>query len=245
MKKNTILLLSLAGLSGLWTSCSTNSDPSATSAVGIKLSAATADGKTVIGGRTEAALTLTDVKVNLREIEFEYDHEDEHFKKDSTFKDDKETHLKGPFVVDLLDAGAFIDQVITTVDVPNASYEKISFKLAPGTTGDMAGKSILITGKIDTTQFIFWSDARDRFGVKFADSTSLSTSGAALELAIHMEMDKIFSKLNGGVDFTKLKDGNNDGIITIDPLNTDGNGDYVRYIIRLLLKRSYCKREGH
>lgn len=253
-------LLILSGV--LFVRCSNNEDPSATSTVSLKMSAATATGKTSFSGRIQATVALTDVKVNVREIEFEFDHEDDHFKKDSCFNqdsdysrmgmgghhqggdDDHEAKLKGPFIVDLLNAGTFVDQLVTTVEVPNAQYEKIKFKLSPSSeAGDMQGKSVLIKGSVGSTPFTFWHDARARFGVKFADSTSLTTDGAAVTLAIQLELDKVMSAVNGGVDLSQAKDGNNDGTITIDPLNTDGNEELADDIMQLLTRHARCEKK--
>ena len=252
-------------LSGmLFVRCSNNVDPSATSTVSLKMSASTISGKTSFSGRIEAASTvaLTDVKVNVREIEFEFDHEDDHFKKDSCFNqnsdlsrmgmggqhmgsnDDHEAKLKGPFIVDLLNAGTFVDQVITTVELPNAQYEKIKFKLSPSSeAGDMQGKSVLIKGSVGSTPFTFWHDARAKFGVKFSDGTSLATDGSDVTLAIQLELDKVMSVVNGGVDLSQAKDGNNDGTITIDPLNTDGNEEIADDIMQLLTRHARCEKK--
>lgn len=257
MKKIQIAILIVLGV--VLARCSNNADPSATSTVSLKLSASTTTGKTSFGGRTQSTVTLSDVKVNIREIEFEFDHDDDHFKKDSCFNQDSdhrsmgsnhngshqdtETKLKGPFIIDLMDAGAFVDQVITTVEVPNAQYEKIKFKLSPSTeVGDMNDKSVLISGSFGSTPFTFWHNARAKFGVKFSDSTSLTTNGEAVTLAIQLELDKVLSVVNGGVDLSKAIDGNNDGTITIDPINTDGNKELADDIMKLLTHRARCEK---
>ncbi len=251
MKK--IKLLMLASVMACVWACTKSGDPAVTSTASLKMSAATVNGKTTIGGRvasigsrvdSTASVTLTDVKVNVRELEFDFDHEDEHFKKDSSFTEDNDAKLKGPFIVDLMNAGAFVDQVITSVTLPNAKFEKVSFKLAPSTeAGDMNGKSILITGTIGKTPFVFWHNAKVRFGAKFQDSTALVASGAAVTLAIHLELDKILAAANGGVDLSKVKDGNNDGTITIDPLNDDGNIEVANQLIKLLAHHTHCEKK--
>ncbi|MFM9839037.1 MAG: hypothetical protein ACKVOQ_12280 [Cyclobacteriaceae bacterium] len=250
MKKIKFLVLALSA-SSLLMSCSKSSDPAVNSNVSLTMSAATSNGKTTIGGRiaTEGsrtdsagvAVTLTDVIVNIREIEFDFDHEDEHFKKDSAFNEDKEAKLKGPFIVDLLNAGAFVDQVITSVNIPNAKYEKVSFKLSPSTeAGNMNGKTILITGNIGKTPFVFWTNAKAKFGAKFSDSTMVS-NGTAVNVSIKLELDKVLTVANG-IDFSKLQDGNKDGTITIDPLNTDGNKNLAEKIFKLLARHTHCEK---
>jgi len=257
MKNKVLVFAIIAGI--LLMGCSNNADPSATSNVSIKMSATTSTGKSSFNGRTQSAIALTDVKVNIRDIEFEFDHEDEHFMKDSSYNedyehehgmmgnhhgnDDNEKKLAGPFIVDLMNAGTFVDQVITTLEVPNAKYEKIKFKLAPSTeTGDMQGKSVLITGTIESIPFEFWHNRKAKFGVKFSDSTSMAATGDALTLSIQLELDKVLSTLNGGVDLTKAVDGNKDGTITIDPINTDGNKNLANEIMMLLNRRMYCDK---
>jgi hypothetical protein len=251
MKKLRFLLVAfVAGCMML--SCSKSGDPSASGNVALTMSAATPNGKTTIGGRFSTgsrtdsagvAFTLTDIVVNVREIEFEFDHDDDHFKKDSVFDEEKEVNLKGPYIVDLLNAGAFVDQVITTVNLPNAQYEKVSFKLSPSTeAGNMNGKSILITGNIGKTPFVFWSNKKAKFGARFSESDStLVSTGESINLAIKLELDKVLSIANG-FDFSKLKDGNKDGTITIDPLNTDGNKKLSEIIFQSLLHHTHCQK---
>ncbi len=215
--------------------CSNNADPTASSAVSLTMSAATANGQTTINGRVATAVTLNSVTVNLREIEFEFDEEDKHFKKDSSYREDKETKLKGPFIVDLMNAGGFVDQAITSIDVPNAKYEKVKFKLAPSTaSGTMNGKSISIKGTIAGMPFEFWHNAKSKFDAKFSDSTALVANGAVVKLAIHLQLDKVLAVTNGGVDLATATDGNNDGIITIDPTDSDGNKGLADAIMNLL-----------
>ena len=247
--------MTAAVVAGFMAGCSKSGDTSISSPVSLKFSAATANGKTTIGGRmasigsrTDAApvITLTDVKVNVRELQFDFDREDEHFKKDSAFNENDDAKLKGPFIVDLMNAGAFVDQVIASVIVPNAKFEKISFKLAPSTeAGDMNRKSILITGKIDTTHFVFSHNAKARFGAKFQDSLALATSGLAVTLAIHLELDKIMAAANGGIDLSEAKDGNGNGIISItnDPTDLDGNQKLADQLMKLLTRHTHCEKK--
>jgi len=247
----TIKLMTVAICVGaLVAGCAEKNDPSATSNVSLKMSASSAGGTAAVGGRVAAGgrtqvsnTSLSEVKVNVREIEFEFEEEDHHFKMDSSFHDDNETKLKGPFIVDLVNAGSFVDQVITSVNLPNASYEKVKFKVSPSTeSGPLNGKSILIKGAVGDVPFEFWHNARIKFGAKFSDSTVMVTNGTAVELAIQLELDKILSVANGGVDLSKAKDGNADGTISINPLNEDGNGDLAFNIIKLLSHRVHCER---
>lgn len=247
--------------------CSKNADPSATSSVSVKLSASTTSGSNVINGRSSASsdtrfsvgssstITLTDVKVNIRDIRFDFDEHDRHsheaeYKKDTAYSGDNDPKLKGPFLVDLMNAGSFVDQVVASVNLPNANYDRVRFKLVPDSvSGDMLGKSIMITGKIDTIPFVFWHKRDLSFGARFdndspTDST-LVTTGAAVTMAIHFELDKILVALNGGADLSLALDRNKDGVITIDPNNDDGNKWLADQIMMLLVRRAHCERRNH
>jgi hypothetical protein len=241
--KHLRLLMAGSILAGMVAGCSKSTDPSVTTNFSLKMSAGSVNGATAMGARVAASGTrvgakdtviLADVKVNVQNVKFDFDRDDEHFKKDSSFDEDKDSRLKGPFIVDLMKDSAFVSQVITAIDIPNAKYEKVRFKLAPGeTSGDMEEKSILIKGKIGTKPFVFWDDARLKFSARFPDSTALATSGAAVTLAIHLELDKIMAIANRGF-LSQAKDGNNDGTITIDRKNDDGNEEVAEKLIWLL-----------
>ena len=249
MKRMQSVVLFLLGTLA-FIGCTKSEDPSVTSEVSLTMSAASADGSTSIGGRSSidgriaSNITITDVKVNFRSIEFVYDRNDDHYKKDSTYREVHDVNLKGPFIVDLMHSGSFAEKVITLVKIPNAKYEKVKFQIFPSAeNGDMKGKSILITGRIGDTPFVFWHSSDPRFEVKFADGSSLKTSGAAFTMAIHFELDKILSKIKGGADLSLAHDGNNDGTITIDPLNDDGNKDLANAIMLLIRKYSHLEKK--
>jgi hypothetical protein len=152
-----------------------------------------------------------------------------------------------------MNAGSFVDQVVTSVNLPNKVFERVRFKLVPSSaSGDMSGKSILITGKIDTIPFVFWHKRDANFGAKFYnsladstsnDSTSISTNGATITLAIHLELDKIFNALNGGIDLHEAVDGNKDGVISINSNNDDGNKWIADKIMMLLVRHARCEKK--
>lgn len=248
----------LVGSAGFFASCN-SSDTSLNSSIGLKMSASTPTGSTVINsgrvstsGRAEVntPITIADVKVNVRDIKFEFDREDHHFKeahfkKDSCFNDGDDVRLKGPFLIDLMNAGTFVDQILTSVTVPKGTYRKVRFKLSPSQVdGNMKGKSIQIDGKIDAATFVFWHNRDAGFGAKFADST-LQTSTAVANVAIKLELDKIFNALNGGIDLTKAVDGNKDGVISIDPTDVDGNKWLADQIMMLLVRHAHCEKKDH
>lgn len=253
------LMISAGAL--VFTQCSQNADPSATSTVTLSLSAVSTESQSLLssktasnaGGRTSAtnAITLNQVTVNIRDIKFDYDSTDDHKGRhhhqpaDSSYSGDDNYKLEGPFLIDLMNAGDFIDNVITTAEIPAGTYEKIRFKLVPSkVTGDMEGKSIFISGKIDTTDFVFWHKRDTKFGIHLTDST-FSSNGNNVTLAINLELEKVLNALEGGVDLSKAIDGNGDGIITIDPDDTDGNKLIAEKIMMLLSRHGHCGRRHH
>lgn len=263
--KTAIRLFIIVLGTGFFVKCTKSADPSATSTISLKMSVRTSNGSNIINARAGSGssargsagsamnITLSEVKVNVRDIRFEFDQDDRHFhenefKKDSAFSGDNDAKLKGPFLVDLMNAGTFVDQVVASVTVPNAKYERVRFKLVPDSVaGDMMGKSIMITGKIDTIPFTFWHKRDANFGARFndhnANDSTMTTTGSAVTVAIHFELDKIMNAFNDGADLTKAVDGNKDGVITIDPDNDDGNKWLADQIMMLLIRHARCERQ--
>lgn len=234
-KRSAFKLVTLMLLgSTLFVACN-NDEPAANGTVILKMDAASATGNT-ISGRTKTTTVITDFKISIREIEFEFDEEDAHFKTDSSFSED--VKLKGPFVLDVLEQNAFVEQVITTVNVPNARYEEVEFKLHKSTdAGAMNGKSILITGTIDGKPFIFWHDTDEEFEIDFENAaTDLVINGNSAAMVINLQLDRLFSTLKGGISLGTATDGDGDGVIEINPgsVDNDGNTDLAHAIKTLL-----------
>ena len=236
MKTNKRSVFNLVGLmlfgSLLMMSCN-NDDPAANGTVILKMDASSATGST-INGRTQTTTVITDLKVNVREVEFEFDEEDSHFKTDSCFNED--VKLKGPFVLDLLDQNGFVEGLVTTVNVPNARYEEVEFKFHKNTdAGEMNGKSILITGTINGNPFIFWHDTDEEFEIDFENAaTDLVINGNTAAVAINFQLDRLFSAVKGGLDLSSAVDGNGNGVIEINPMDNDGNRERAHALKELL-----------
>jgi hypothetical protein len=230
LKWMTLVLLGSAVLAG----CN-NDDPAANGTVNLKMNATSPTGST-INGRMQATTVISDFKVSIREIEFEYDEADSHFDTDSSFNDD--VKLKGPFVLNVMEQNAFVEQLITTANLPNARYEEVEFKLHKNTdAGEMNGKSILITGTIDGTPFIFWHDTDEEFEIDFANAeTDVVVNGNTATFAINFQLDRLFSTVKGGANLGSATDGDGDGVIEINPGSTDndGNTDLAHAIKNLL-----------
>ena len=220
--------------STLFVACN-NDDPAANGTVILKMNASSSTGST-INGRTQATTAITDFKVSIREVEFEFDEDDAHFKTDSCFNED--VKLKGPFVLNVLEQNAFVEDLITTVNVPNARYEEVEFKLHKNSeAGDMNGKSIWITGTIDGKPFIFWHDTDEEFEIDFENAdTDIVINANTASLAINFQLERLFSAVKGGVNLSMATDGDGDGVIEINPgsLDNDGNKDLAHALKSLL-----------
>ena len=189
------------------------------------------------GGRISSGVVLESFVVNIREIELEFDepeNESETEGEDGAMKHVYEdVKLKGPFVVDLLSQeGIGAVQQLASTSVPNAVYEEIEFKLHRNdVSGDpMQGKSVYAKGTINGTPFIFWHDTDEEFEIDFEDAAkNLSLNGQAVSVIINFNLALLFDSVHG-IDLSAAQDGNENGIIEIDPLNTDGNGDLAQAI---------------
>ncbi len=225
MKRSTLKLIAVMLFGAIFFIACSDDEPAANGTVALKMTAASPTGSTISSGRTNATTVITDIKISIREIEFEFDEDDSHFQTDSSF--DEEVKLNGPFVLDILDQNAFVEQLITTIDLPNAVYEEVKFKLHKNTdAGDMNGKSIMITGTIDGKPFTFWHDIDEALEIDFENAaTDLTINGNSTAIVISLKLDQLFSSVKGGVNLSLAGDGDGDGVIEINPGSTDNDGN--------------------
>lgn len=171
-------------------------------------------------------VVLSSFKINLREIEFEFaessDDSDDNSNGDSDddgfYDSDEEFELYGPFELDLLNQNA----PVTTVTIPNGTYEEVEFKLHKSTNSASAmfNKSIEITGTINGTPFIFWHDIDEDFEIDYEDANqNLVVSNNSYDLIFNFDLNQVLSM----VDLSSAVDGDGDGVIEIGPNDTDGN----------------------
>ncbi|NNT71504.1 DUF4382 domain-containing protein [Flavobacterium sp. IMCC34852] len=170
-------------------------------------------------------VVLNSFKINLREIEFELaenssDDDDSNGDSDDDgfYDSDDEFELYGPFELDLLNQNA----PVTTVTVPNGTYEEVEFKLHKSTNSASAmfNKSIEITGTINGTPFIFWHDIDEDFEIDYEDTNqNLVINNNSYDLVFNFDLNQVLSM----VDLSSAVDGDGDGVIEIGPNDTDGN----------------------
>lgn len=196
----------------------------------IKFGATYQTAKSTLAKSTHAeGVVIESFKINIEEIEIEFDDDDPLFETDS-FADDYE--LDGPFEIDLMkDGNALETTIINDLELPSAAYDEIEFEFSESenSTSDMYGKSIWIEGTIDGTSFIFWSDEENEVEIEFDELVNLEEASKAV-LKVSFELGNLFDPEAGGIDITSATDGNENGTIEIYPEDPDGNSDLADLI---------------
>ena len=174
-------------------------------------------------------VVIESFKINIEEIEIEFDDDDPLFRTDSCVTD---IELEGPFEIDLIkDGNALETTIVSNVELPLAAYKEIEFEFeeSENSISEMYGKSILIKGTIDDTPFIFWSDEEFEAEIEFDELVYLDEARQAI-LTVSFDLASLFNHLVGGIDITIATDGNENGIIEIYPGDPDGNSNLANSI---------------
>ncbi|MBC5993995.1 PD-(D/E)XK nuclease family protein [Pontibacter cellulosilyticus] len=212
--------LLLAGLS-FFTSCETEEVNRASANVAVQATASPLTATESQQGR----IVITDFRINMKEVEFEFDKTDPRSTTEVAIKDVK---LKGPFEFDLLGPSGSLSALAATVELPNAVYEEIGFKTHKGTSGIMLDRAVLMTGTIDGVPFEFWHDMDEEFDVDFTDANQdFVVDGQDRALIIDYKIGSLVGAASG-VDLTTAMDGNGDGRIEIHSKDPDGNQNLAK-----------------
>lgn len=176
-----------------------------------------------------ADVVINSFKINIQEIEIEFDDNDPMFATDSIVTD---YELKGPFEIDFIKNGTALETTITSkMELPSAAYDEIEFefKKSENSISDMYRKSILIKGTIAGKPFIFWSDKEIDVEIEFEEIVKLNEASRSI-LNVSFDLASLFNTATGGVDITSASDGNQNGIIEIYPEDPDGNDNFADLI---------------
>ncbi|WP_298224049.1 DUF4382 domain-containing protein [Flavobacterium sp.] len=229
--KSLKTLIAIFGLLFLTVSCSSDSNSSSSSNGNVQVKATAT--YTNSSGRLTDNIALTSFKINIREIEFELsdgegEHHHEHDGHDNGhvdgnddhgfFNSDDDTELAGPWEVDLLNQTV----PLTSVTVPNGTYEEVQFKLSPSlvSTSPIYNKTVEVTGTINGTPFVFWHNLNERFSIDYEDAgQDLVITTGTYDLVFNFDLNEILSHVN----LSTAVDGNGNGVIEIGPDDTDGN----------------------
>lgn len=229
MKKN--LFIYAAALSVLSLTACGDGEPSPNGEVTLVASANTAT--TSNGGsanlRAANPITISDFRINIKEIEFDFDNKDDGTTADTVYKDIK---LKGPFELDLIKNGTEIATTIGVAELPNAVYKEVEFKLHKGDVKGafMEGKSIYIAGKIGPKDFIFWHDTDEEYEINLNQANGMAIHGEAVKAAINFNIGYLFSEMSN-IDFSVARDTDQNGTIEINPkAEGDDNKELAKFI---------------
>lgn len=230
MKKISILAL----LAIIASSCTNSSDSGTSGNVVLKASAVLTTGTTLTTARTAAnTLVITDFKINVANIKFETDMEDD---RHDLFPNYEDVKLRGPFLLDLIDPNNTVSQLITSVNVPNAKYEEVELKFEKSiVAGEMSGKTYMIKGTINGKAFMIWSGKDAELEADFEDAAKdFTVNGNDKALNIKIHLDAIMTKLATLVSQNLLFDTDGDGVIEISTDNDDDHQDIGEQIKNLL-----------
>ncbi|WP_281980282.1 hypothetical protein [Tenacibaculum mesophilum] len=218
--QKTVLLLSATSLMLLGTSCTSEDGNNENLRIKASSNNTFNQSKQASKNVNNAEVTISEFKLNITEIELEFDDKYQDAMNDSIISSDDEIELRGPFQLDLLTGTSNI----TTLELPKADYEEIEFEFDKNTdeSSDMFNKTVVVKGTINTVPFIFWHDFEEEIEVDFEnEATDIIVSEGLTEVTINFDLDAMLSQ----VDLSSAIDGNGDGTIEISPEDVDGNKD--------------------
>jgi len=173
-------------------------------------------------GELSNGVVIESFKINIAEIELEFDDDDPMFDRHSFASD---IELEGPFEIDLMLEGMALEALIAeNVDLPSAAYEEIEFEFekSKNSMSEMFKKTVLVKGTIEGIPFIFWHDEDFDMEIEFENTIHLDAARQAL-IVVSFDILSMFDPGRGGKDISNAKDGNGNGIIEIYPDDPDGN----------------------
>lgn len=195
---------------------------------GLSLRFKVADPALATKSTTMDALTLETFKINIGEIELEFDDNDPLFATDLVAS---EYELEGPFEIDLLSEGNPLAAVIAShVELPVAAYDEIEFEFSKSenSISDMFGKAFLVEGTINGTPFIFWTDEEIGVEIEFEQDFLLGEAELAM-VTVSFDILSLFDP-TVGINILNAADGNANGIIEIYPDDPDGNSELAELL---------------
>lgn len=164
-----------------------------------------------------ADVVITDFKLSFRDVEF---------KKDQNNLDTTDIQFRGPFDVDLMSETSALSQTIGTVDISDGTYKVLRFKLHKDQdrleSHPLFDRSLYMKGTINGTTFEFWHDASENFDIQ--NTGGIIVANNNVEITVNFNIDQFLNALHT-IDLSQAVDGDDNGLIEINPDNDDGNGD--------------------
>lgn len=216
MKKvKSFLAVAMIATMGFLVSCE-NENPSPMGTVNLKFAASGIDIANS-GGRTAAAIEITDFQISIRDVILITDQDD------ST-----EVAFRGPYQLDLLNGSDAVSETIGSAIVPNGVYKELRFKfhkdedLSP--SEPLFDRSIFIAGTIGDKPFELWHDTSENFDI--GKSTGIVVNDNVVNLTVNFTINQ-FLNSHTIIDLSQAVDGNEDGLIEINTNDPDGNKEIV------------------
>lgn len=161
-------------------------------------------------------ITVTSFKINVEEIEFDFDDDDKWAHKfGGTYSYNNDIKLRGPFEVDLISKGELqVKTLLSGLKLPKAKFDEIEFEMkkSKNKSSSLYNQSILIEGKILGKPFVFASNKEFDFEIEFKKDF---IPGESLGVTVDFHVNQLFYKAISGIDFTKAIDINFNGVIEI------------------------------
>lgn len=174
-------------------------------------------------------VVIESFKINIEEIELEFDDDDPLFANDSIASD---YELEGPFEIDLMKEGNTLETtIVKNVTLPTAAYDEIEFEFSENEdpNSEMFDKSLLVKGTIGGKRFVFWTDENVELEIEFENNVLLQKVKEEI-ITVSLDITGLFNPALGGIDITTAIDGNEDGTIEISPEDPDGNSDLADHL---------------
>jgi len=160
---------------------------------------------------------ITDFRLSIRDVEF---------KKDESGLDTNDIEFRGPYEVDLMNEAGALSQTLGTIEVPEGTYKVVRFKLHKDAdraeTHVLYDRSLYIEGTIDGIPFEFWHDTSENLDVE--NEGGIEVVAGDINISVQFTIDQFLNSLHT-IDLSGAVDGDEDGLIEINPDDDDGNGD--------------------
>lgn len=162
--------------------------------------------------------------LNVEEIELEVDDDDA-----TEGPKVSDIELEGPFVVDLIEDSSGIEQTLAEVNLPEGNYDEIEFSIneSEDSESEIFEKSIFISGTINGTPFEFWHNEDLEFEIEFENGMLTLEEATATLINLQFDLNNLLTL----IDLSIATDGNENGVIEINPSSEDGNSDLAYSII--------------
>jgi len=162
-------------------------------------------------------VVISDFSLSIRDVEFKQDESD---------LDTADVEFRGPFELDLLLNSNALSQTIGDLDLVDGTYSVLRFKLHKSRdwlqTSKLYDRSLYLAGTINGKNFEFWHDTSENLDIE--NSAGIVVNGNTVNVVVTFDIDLFLNSLHQ-IDLSTAVDGDEDGLIEINPDNDDGNSD--------------------